>query len=155
MIYEAPQFPLRTYTFAAWFCPQGLEVDGRRWHQIVSAWCAPINDPLRVAVQDMEVVVSIEQPQGGCRLSGGRVEIGKWYHVAVVKKFAELTMYVNGKPVGKATVPPSYQPGPKNVGIGCNPNFSGPEFFQGSLAEILFSREALPEEAIRSLASVR
>ena len=40
LVYDAPQFPLRTYTFAAWFCPQGLEADGGRWHQIVSAWCA-------------------------------------------------------------------------------------------------------------------
>ncbi|NUQ64994.1 MAG: glycoside hydrolase family 127 protein [Pirellulales bacterium] len=154
LVYDAPQFPLRTYTFAAWLCPQGLAVDGRRWHQIVSAWCAPVNDPLRVSIQDMELVVAIEQPGGGCRLSGGRVENGKWYHVAVVKKFTELTLYVNGKPVGRATVPTSYQPGPKNVGIGCNPNYTGPEVFQGALAEFLLVREALPEETIRKLAGV-
>jgi DUF1680 family protein len=152
LVYDAPHFPLRTYTFAAWFCPQGLEVDGRRWHQIVSAWCVSLNDPLRVAVQDMELVVSIEQPGGGCRLSGGRVKNGQWTHVAVVKKFTELTMYVNGQPVGRATVPASYQPGPKNVGIGCNPNFTGPEVFQGALADILFVREALPEEEIKKRA---
>ncbi len=154
LVYDAPQFPLRTYTFAAWLCPQGLAVDGRRWHQIVSAWCAPVNDPLRVSIQDMELVVAIEQSGGGCRLSGGHVENGKWYHVAVVKKFTELTLYVNGKPVGRATVPASYQPGPKNVGIGCNPNYTGPEVFQGALAEVLLVREALPEEEIKRLAGV-
>jgi len=37
-----------------------------------------VNDPLRVSVQDMELVVSIEQPGGGCRLSGGRVQNGTW-----------------------------------------------------------------------------
>jgi len=125
-----------------------------RWHQIVSAWCAPVNDPLRVSIQDMELVVAIEQSGGGCRLSGGHVENGKWYHVAVVKKFTELTLYVNGKPVGRATVPASYQPGPKNVGIGCNPNYTGPEVFQGALAEVLLVREALPEEEIKRLAGV-
>ena len=82
------------------------------------------------------------------------MENGKWTHVAVVKKFTELTMYVNGKQVGRATVPASYQPGPKNVGIGCNPNYSGPEVFQGALAEVLFVREALPEEAVRKLAGL-
>ena len=133
LVYDAPQFPLRTYTFAAWLRPQGLEVDGGAWHHVVSAWCASGNDPLRVSVQDMQLVLSIEQPTGGCRLSGGRVENGKWTHVAVVKKFTELTLYVNGKPAGRATVPASYQPGPKNVGIGCNPNFSGPEVFRGDL----------------------
>ena len=154
LIYDAPQFPLRTYTFAAWLCPQGLAADGRRWHQIVSAWCAGSNDPLRVSIQDMELVVAIEQPSGGCRLSGGRVENGKWTHVAVVKRHTELTMYVNGKPVGRATAPASYQPGPKNVGIGCNPNYAGPEVFQGTLAEILLVREALPEEEIRKHAGI-
>jgi len=120
----------------------------------VSAWCEPVNDPLRVSVQDLELVVSIEQPNGGCRLSGGRVENGKWAHVAVVKKFTELTLYVNGKQAGRASVPASYQPGPKNVGIGCNPNYTGPEVFQGHLAQVLFVREALPEEEIRKLADI-
>jgi uncharacterized protein len=154
LVYDAPHFPLRTYTFAAWLCPQGLAMDGRRWHQIVSAWCAPVNDPLRVSIQDLELVVAIEQPGGGCRLSGGRVENGKWYHVAVVKQFTELTMYVDGKPIGRATVPASYQPGPMNVGIGCNPNYTGPEVFQGALAEVVLVREALREDEIRKLAGV-
>jgi hypothetical protein len=152
LVYDAPQFPLRTYTFAAWLCPQGLEVDGRRWHQIVSAWCASANDPLRVSVQDKELVVNVEQPNGGFRLSGGRVENGKWTHVALVKKNTELTLYVNGKQAGRTAVPVSFQPRPKNVGIGCNPNFSGPESFQGALADVVFVREALSEEAVRRLA---
>lgn len=152
LVYEAPQFPLRTYTFAAWICPQGLAEDDKRWHQIVSAWSAASNDPLRIAVRDKELAVSIEQPGGGCRLSGGRVENGKWVHVAVVKEFTRLTMYVNGKMAASATVPASFEPGPTNVGIGCNPNHSDPEAFQGALAEINFVREALPEESVRELA---
>jgi hypothetical protein len=56
--------------------------------------------------------------------------------------------------VGRATVPASYLPGPKNVGIGCNPNFTGPEVFQGALAEVVFVREALAEDAVRKLAGV-
>ncbi|MHC1769396.1 MAG: beta-L-arabinofuranosidase domain-containing protein [Verrucomicrobiia bacterium] len=154
LVYDAPQFPLRTYTFAAWFCPRDLGIDGRRWHQIVSSWCAPMNDPLRVSVQDMELVVSIEQPGGGCRLSGGRIENGRWTHVAVIKKLTELALFIDGKKSATATVPASFQPGPRNVGIGCNPNFSGPEVFQGGLAEVVFVREALPEAAVRKLAAV-
>ncbi len=154
LVYDAPQFPLQTYTFAAWFCPRGLTKDGGHWHQIVSAWCALQNDALRVSVQDMQLVMSIEQPGGGYRLSGGRIENDKWTHVAVVKKFTELTLYVNGKPAGRLRVPASFQPGPKNVGIGCNPNYAGPEVFQGDLAEILFTREALPESEIKKRAGV-
>ena len=152
LVYDAPQFPLRTYTFAAWFCPQGLKADGRRWHQIASAWCAGGNDPLRVTVQDQELAVNIEQPGGGCRLSGGRVENGVWTHVAVVKRYKELTLFVNGKKVGTAEVPSGFLPGAANVGIGCNPNFTDTESFQGALAEVVFVREALPEEEVRRLA---
>jgi hypothetical protein len=107
-----------------------------------------------VSVQDKELVVSIEQPNGGCRLSGGPIENGKWAHVAVVTKFTELTQYVNRKRVGSAAIPASYQLGPKNVGIGCNPNYTGPEVFQGALADVVFLREALPEDAIKKLAGL-
>lgn len=54
--------------------------------------------------------------------------------------------------IGRATVPASYQPGPKNVGLGCNPNYTGPEVFQGALADVQFLREALPAEAVQRLA---
>jgi hypothetical protein len=101
-----------------------------------------VNDPLRVSVQDLELVVAIEQPGGGCRLSGGRVENGRWTHVAVVKRLTEVSLYVNGQRVGQATVPASFVSGPENVGIGCNPNFSDPEVFQGALADVVFLREA-------------
>ncbi len=114
-----------------------------------------MNDPLRVSVQNMELVVSIEQPGGGCRLSGGRIENGRWTHVAVVKKFTDLTFFVDGGAVARGTVPASFQPGPKNVGIGCNPNFGGPEVFQGAIASVVFVREALTEDAVRELAGTR
>jgi len=155
LVYDAPQFPLRSYTFAAWFCPQGLTV-GRRWHHIVSAWCENGNDPLRISLQDKELVVSIEQPpyrNGSCRLSGGRVENDNWVHVAVVKKDEELRVYINGKQVGRGAVPAFYLPGPKKVGIGCNPNGNGNEAFRGALSEVVFVREELSEEDIRHLAA--
>lgn len=152
LVYEAPQFPLRTYTFAAWFRPQGLTDDGRRWHHIVSAWWAPANDPLRVSVQNRELVLSIEQPQGGVRLSGGRVEDGQWYHIAVVKQFTEVRLYVNGKIVGRATAAPSFQPGARNLGVGGNPNYGDLEGFRGALADVIFRREALADADIRKLA---
>ena len=43
--------------------------------------------------------------------------------------------------------------GPKNVGIGCNPNFSGPEVFQGALTNVVLVREALTEEAIQKFST--
>lgn len=151
LVYEAPQFPLRTYTFSAWFQPQGLEADGKHWHHIFSAWCAPMNDALRVSLQDKHLVVNIEQPTGGYHLDGGKVENGRWIHVTVVKKFSELTLYVNGKKANSIAVPACLQPGPRNLGIGCNPNYGELEGFKGAIANVLFIREALTEEAIATL----
>lgn len=153
LTYDAPRFPLRTYTFAAWFKPEELKPDGRRWHQIVSAWCAPMSDPLRVSVQDQELVLSIEQPAGGCRISGGRVANGSWTHVAVVKNFTEITLFVDGKVMGQSTVPATFVTGPKTIGIGSNPNYADPESFRGALAEVTFTREALSADAVRALAN--
>ncbi len=149
LVYDAPQFPLRTYTFSAWFQPQGLEADGKRWHHIFSAWCAGLNDPLRVSVQDGQLVVNIEQPTGGYHLSGGGVKNGEWTHVAVVKRFSELLLYVNGKKTGAASVPACLQSGARNLGIGCNPNYGELEGFKGAIASVLFTREALDEDAIQ------
>ena len=37
----------------------------------------------------------------------------------------------------------------RNVGIGCDPNYSGPGAFQGSLTEVLFVREPVRGERHR------
>ena len=151
LVYDAPRFPLRTYTFSAWFCPKDLTADGKKWHHVISAWCAPMNDPLRVSVQDKELVVSIEQASGGARLSGGPVENGVWTHVAVVKRFNEIVLYVNGKRGPGTAIAPCLQSGPKNLGIGCNPNYGELEGFQGSIADVRFVREALDDAAVAKI----
>ncbi|MBM3998836.1 MAG: hypothetical protein FJ297_04710 [Planctomycetes bacterium] len=155
LTYAAPRFPLRTFTFSAWIRPRDPKPDGGKWHQIVSAWSAPSNDPLRVAVRDGELVVGIEQPGGGCGISAGRVADGTWVHVALVKRFTELTLYVDGHEKGTSRAAPSFVPGPVNIGIGCNPNHTGPEVFDGEIARVLLAREAYDEEAIARLAGDR
>ncbi|MBP7049624.1 MAG: glycoside hydrolase family 127 protein [Phycisphaerae bacterium] len=153
LVYTAPWFPLRTYTMAAWMRPEDLGSDGNRWHHVFSAWCVSVNDPLRVSVQDGKLVVNIEQPGGGCHLDAGPVQNGKWLHVAVVKKYHDLTLYVDGRRVATTSAPNTLASGPKNVGIGCNPNFGDTESFQGCIADVLFSREAMTDAQIAALAA--
>lgn len=151
VVYDAPRFPLRTFTFSAWFCPKDLTEDGKRWHHLCSGWCTSMNDPLRVSVQDKELVVNVEQASGGAHLSGGPVENGVWTHVAVVKRVGEIALYVNGKRVQGTTIAPCLQSGAKNFGIGCNPNYGELEGFKGSIAEVQFVREALDDAGIARL----
>jgi hypothetical protein len=153
LVYSAPRFPLRTCTMAAWMKPEGLGPDGNKWHHVFSAWCVSVNDPLRVSVQDGKLVVNVEQPGGGCHLDAGPVQSGKWLHVAVVKKYRDLTLYVGGRRVATTSAPSTLASGPKDVGIGCNPNFGDTESFQGCIADVLFSREAMTDAQIAALAA--
>ncbi len=127
--------------------------DGNKWHHIFSAWCAPVNDPLRVSVREGQLVANIEQPAGVFHMAAGRVEDGKWLHVAVVKKYRDLTLYVNGQRIATVLVPNTLERGAQNLGIGCNPNFSDAESFRGSIADVLFNREAMTDAQIASLAT--
>ncbi len=153
LVYAAPRFPLRTYSLAAWVKPEGLGPDGNKRHHIFSAWCASVNDALRVSVQEGKLVANIEQPTGVFHMAAGPVEDGQWLHVAVVKKYRDLTLYVNGRRVATTLVPSTLARGAQNLGIGCNPNFSDTESFRGSIADVLFRREALTDTQIASLAA--
>lgn len=153
LVYEAPRFPLQTHTLAAWLKPEGLGPDGHKWHHIASAWCAGSNDPLRVTVQDGKLAVCIEQPGGGGRAGSVAVENGKWLHVAVVKKYRDLILFVNGRRVASMLVPARLERGAKNLGIGSNPNFGNTESFQGCLANVVFSREAMTDAEIAALSA--
>jgi len=151
LVYDAPRFPLRTYSLAAWIKPEGLRPDGNKWHHVFSAWCAPVNDALRVSIQDGSLVANIEQPTGVPRINAGPVEDGKWLHVAMVKKYRDLIFYVNGRRVATAMTPSALERGAGNVGVGCNPNYGDPESFQGCIADVLFSRVALTDAEVASL----
>ncbi|HOZ46683.1 MAG TPA: glycoside hydrolase family 127 protein [Candidatus Hydrogenedentes bacterium] len=151
LVYEAPQFPLRTYTFSAWFRPENATKEDTDWHQIFSAWYQGVHDPLRVSVKAKQLVVNIEQPSGGAHLPGPEVENDRWLHVAVVKEYDQLRLYVNGAYVHAVTVPALLVGDVKTIGIGCNPNLGEPESFEGAIADVFFSREALSAEDVSRL----
>jgi len=151
LIYDAPRFPLRTYTFAAWFCPRNLGADDTTWHHIFSAWCKGMDDPLRVSVVKKELAVNIEQGSGTWRAPGVPVENGVWTHVVVVKDYGELRVYVNGRRTSSVVVPMALQSGAKSIGIGCNPNYTDLEGFSGEIAEVRFLRAAIEDNAVPAL----
>jgi uncharacterized protein len=151
LVYDAPMFPVRNFTFSAWFCPKDLTAEDKGWHHICSAWNQGGNDPIRLSVVAKQLVVRIEQPSGLYGTEGVPVENGQWTHVAMVKRRDTLTLYVNGKPVRKTTIPRALAPGATNLGIGCNPNYSQVEAFHGAIRGVQFTREALDEAAVQRL----
>jgi DUF1680 family protein len=155
LVYEAPGFPLRAYTLAAWFRAEGVDANDKHWHEIASAWYAGSNDALRVAITGDELIARIEQPGGCPQTPGVRVEEGKWTHVALVKDGNALRLYVNGKETGSVAVPELLASDPKKIGIGCNPVFGDIEGFQGAISGVVFLRQAADAEEIAKMAEAK
>ncbi len=152
VVYATPGFPLRNYTLSVWFRPERIDPAGKGWQEIVSAWYAGGNDPLRLAVTGGELVARIENPACTAQTPGVPLERGVWVHAAVVKQGAKLRLYVDGVERGALNVPETLVTDPANIGVGCNPNFGDLEGFQGNIARLLLRREALPAEDIARLA---
>lgn len=155
LVYEAPGFPLRAYTLAAWFRAEGVDAGDKRWHEIASAWYAGMNDALRVAVTGGKLVARIEQPGGSYQTPGVPVEEGEWAHAALVKDGKSLRLYVNGKETGSVAVPEMLTSDPKKIGIGCNPCFGDIEGFQGAISNVVFLRQAMGADEIAKMAETK
>ncbi len=145
--YRIPIFPSEDYSFSAWICPEEVGTD--RLQQVFSAWCAGMDDPLRVSVVKEGICAGIES---GAAYSTSRIpiEAGKWYHVAAVKSGTTLTLYLNGEPVSSVDVPQRLHTSAYLVGLGFNPRFPGGEFYRGKMADARFWMRALTAAEIGS-----
>ena len=146
--YRLPYFPDETYSACVWVCPEGFTTD--RIQEIVSAWAAPMDDPLRIVLQADEVFARIEA-HGAYSTAGVKLEQGKWVHVAAVKDAARLLLYVNGELRQSATVPTLVASAAQNIGVGANPNYGGNERLVGKLSEFAFFARALTPEQVASI----
>jgi hypothetical protein len=155
LVYGAPGFPTRDYTFTAWIQPQGIGAPGaahdKRWHHVVSAWYTGMNDAIRVSVVGGELSACVEQPSGRHGTKGVPVKNDEWVHIAVVKKADKLRLYVNGELRQEASLPRVLASQPPNIGVGCNPNHTDLENFQGAIANVQFRRDAPSDEEIYAL----
>jgi hypothetical protein len=148
IVYRLASFPERDYTFAAWVCPRGLPTD--RAEQVFSAWCAGMDDPLRVVFQGAKVWARIEAGQG-YGTEGAAAENGVWIHVAAVKRGPRLELYVNGELRGGADVPEYIFSQARDFAIGANPHYGGNECLVGCVDAFAFHGEALSAAEIATL----
>jgi len=138
--YGLASFPERECTFLAWVCPNGLPAD--RLQQVFSAWCAGMDDPLRVVFQGGELFARIEAQQS-YGTAGVPAENGKWVHVAAVKRGPRLELYVDGELRVHAEAPEHVFSQARDFAIGANPHYSGNECFAGAIDSFAFHGEAL------------
>lgn len=146
--YELPYFPETDYCFHAWIFAEGLPTPGMQ--QVFSAWCAPMDDPLRVTLKGSQLNARIE---AGRLFATPAVELddGVWHHVAAVKAGTTLTLYLDGQPAGTAAAPEVVRTRAIQVGVGANPLFHGGEVFRGRIDDAAFHAEALAAEDVRAL----
>jgi hypothetical protein len=150
--YAIEEFPEEDYSVTVRV--RFSELPRNRLGQVFSAWCAPMDDPLRICVEKGKLFARIESGQG-YSTPGAVVEPGRWYHVAAVKSGSQLTLFVEGKAVGSATVPLFVTTRAQDVALGGNPHYSGNECLAARFADFAFYARALSVHEVGELAGAK
>jgi hypothetical protein len=142
--YSVPEFPDEDWSLAVRFRVETLPVG--RLGQVFSAWTAPQDDPLRLVIDGGKLYSRIE---AGAAFSteGVAITTRRWYLAVVVKEGNRLTLFLNGREVGTATVPFSVRSNSREVAFGGNPRFAGNEFLHTRLAGFRLVNAALAPDA--------
>ena len=130
------------------------ELPRGRLGQVFSAWCASMDDPLRLVVDGGRLFARIE---AGTVFStpGVTVETNRWYALAAVKQAGTLTLYLDGQPVGSCAAPEFLTTQSELCALGGNPRYSGNEHLAARVADFHVWARALTAAEVRRLADSR
>jgi DUF1680 family protein len=105
--------------------------------QLFSAWAAPMDDPLRLTIDQGRLSARIE---AGAAYSTPAVpvELGKWHRVTATKHGATLTLTLDGQDRGTCTVPAYITTRANDFALGGNPHFNGNEFVHAEIEKFEF-----------------
>ena len=118
---------------------------------VFSAWCASMDDPLRLTVDHGKLAARIEAVRG-YGTAGVPLAVGEWHHVAAVKAGAKLTLYVDGVARASAEVPAVVSTQSRAFALGGNPAYTGaPEFLAADFADLLVRNRALSPDEVAAL----
>jgi hypothetical protein len=137
------------YTAAVWLSVTSLPADSRLG-QVFSAWCQPMDDPLRVVVTDGKLSARIEAG-AAYGTSGAAVQPNTWRHVVAVKAADRLTLYADGQVLGDVAVPASIRSQSREFALGGNPKFPGPEFLAARFADLRLYGRALSAKEVKEM----
>jgi len=102
VVYSVPVWPEDDFT--AQVSVKITEFPTNRIGQIFSAWCAPMDDPLRLVLDGGKLFACIEAG-AGLSTPGVPLKADEWHQVAAVKQGGTLTLYLDGKSAGSCPVP--------------------------------------------------
>ena len=145
--YKLAAFPEEEYTVSIWVSLANPEPTKG---QLVSAWCAGMDDPLRVCIEGNTLYARIEAGRG-YSTDGVPLKLGQWVHVAVTKAGDRMTLLVDGKPRASTQVPGQLVSAARDIAVGGNPHFSGDEYLAARVRDLKFYARALTEEEIAKM----
>lgn len=149
VMYSVPWVP-DDYSFSVWVMP--LDVTTEKTQQLVSFWCAGMDDPLRVYISAGQLAAAIEGG-GGFHTPKAPVQANHWYHVVAVKSGTQLSLYLDGKQVAQTGVRGPVMTRAQDFSLGANPHYAGDEYLIGRLADFVWYGKALTDEEIAELAA--
>ena len=135
IVYALDDFPAVDYEASLMFMTDVLP-EKDHIAQIISAWTKGMDDPLRVAIDDLgNLYGAIESREA---LSSPRVPItlGRWYRLRVVKNRDSWRLELDDNLVGELQVDEISPTTSSAIGLGCNPRFrERSEFFSGKIKD--------------------
>lgn len=117
----------------------------------MSAWAAPMDDPLRITIEGGRLFARIEA-QRAYSTQGIPLESGRWIKVAAVKSGRRLTLFVDGEERASAEAPEEVYSEAATLALGGNPHYPGNEFLRARMADFAFYARALSPAEVRDLA---
>jgi hypothetical protein len=147
LVFGIEEFPDEDYSVSVWVSIKQLP-EGRLG-QVCSAWTAPMDDPLRICIENGKVFARIEAGQS-YGTPGTPIEVNHWYYVAAVKAGTGLTLYLDGEPRAHATVPLFVSSRSHEIALGANPRYAGNEFLAARFAGFSLYGRALTVAEIKA-----
>ncbi|MCX6909717.1 MAG: glycoside hydrolase family 127 protein [Verrucomicrobia bacterium] len=119
--------------------------------QVFSAWCAFMDDPLRLTVDHGTLAARIEAGRS-YSTAGVPLAAGEWHHIAAVKAGTKLTLYVDGVARASAEAPAVVSTQSRAFALGGNPAYTGaPEFLAADFTDLLVRNRALSAAEVAAL----
>lgn len=146
ILYRLDPWPEEDFTVAV--RARLRELPRGRLGQVFSAWAGPMDDPLRLVVDQGRLYARVEAGSG-YSTAGAPVSPGRWLEIVAIRRAGHLALYLDGQPVGTCFVPEGLPTQSAAVALGGNPRYSGSEFLSGTFADFVFLERAWSDDELR------